>query len=110
MDNEHDSPDHPCLDLGRSAADLASQPELGLWPERIVGRRSGRSVDPVADGANLAGQSAHRDSLVVLSAAFLSGWLIRRGRSVRYLRQTRAIACNYFVGRVVEDHLPRQLL
>lgn len=55
--NEHDSLDHPRPDIGRSPADLASQPKLGLWPKRIVGHRARRSVDTVADGPNLAGSS-----------------------------------------------------
>ena len=58
--NEHDSLDHPRLDIGRSPADLASQPELGLCPERIVECRSRRSVDTVVDGANLVGRALGR--------------------------------------------------
>jgi hypothetical protein len=61
--NEHDSLDHPRPDIGRSPADLASQPKLGLWPERIVGRRSRRPADPVIDGTNLAGAKPPRNFL-----------------------------------------------
>jgi len=52
------SVDRPCIDPSRGAADLAAQPQLGLWPDRHCWRPAGASTHPGVVGEDLATRPA----------------------------------------------------